>query len=62
MVHRNEHQGYGDNTLVWETGDLGVAPGQPDVRFEVTVANVRVGGTSKTYTYSVTVIDVDPTG
>ncbi len=62
VVHRNECRGHGDHTLVGEIVDFGLAPEQPDVRFDVTVANVRVGGVSKTYTYPVTVIDADPTG
>jgi hypothetical protein len=50
-------QGYGDNTIVWVP--QGISNGAPsaDLSYSVTVSNVVVGGQSKVFTYTVTVID-----
>jgi hypothetical protein len=49
--------GYGDNTLAWEPQALSFTAGAPDQIVTVAVQNVLVGGVSKNYTYTVTVID-----
>jgi hypothetical protein len=47
----------GDNTIVWEPQGLNHPAGMQDTTYQVTVSNVIVGGTPRTYSYSVTVID-----
>jgi hypothetical protein len=52
-------QGFGDQTIVWEPIGIVGAPGMNDTTYTVTVANVRVGGVPRQYTYDVTLIDPD---
>ncbi len=47
--------GYGDNAIVWEPTGINLS-GPGDVKYTVTVADVNVGGTPKTYTYSVIIV------
>jgi hypothetical protein len=47
----------GDNTIVWEPQGLSHPVGMQDTPYQITISNVIVGGTPRTYTYSVTVID-----
>ena len=49
--------GYGDNTLVWEPQGLAFKAGATDDPILVQVDGVTVGGVSKSYAYTVTVID-----
>jgi hypothetical protein len=49
--------GYGDNTLAWETSDLGFSSGGADEDVSVQVNNVVVNGVPTNYAYTVTVID-----
>ena len=49
--------GYGDNTLAWEPHALSFTAGAPDQVVTVAVQDVLVGGVSKNYSYTVTVID-----
>ncbi len=52
---------YGDNTIAWKPTGLSSAAPSTDVRYRVTVKNVRVGGVSRTFTYESIVIDPDRT-
>ena len=49
--------GYGDNTLCWTVLGYSTARPTQDVRYHVTLDNVRIGGTPRTFAYDVTVID-----
>jgi hypothetical protein len=49
--------GYGDNTIAWEPTGLSFGAGQPDAVVTVLVNGVLVGGVSKDYSYTVTVVD-----
>jgi hypothetical protein len=49
--------GYGDNTLVWEPAPISKGSGFPDQVARVTVSNILVGGTPRSVTYDVTIID-----
>jgi hypothetical protein len=49
--------GYGDNTIAWEPSGLTFAAGMADEPITVDVSGVRVGGVSRDYRYTVTVID-----
>jgi hypothetical protein len=51
--------GFGDNTLVWEPSGLSFAAGQADRTIRVTVSNIMVGGSPRTFVYDVIVIDPD---
>jgi hypothetical protein len=52
--------GYGENTLVWEPNDnFGSAP-SADAVYQVTVSNVIVNGTPKSFNYTVTIINPGP--
>jgi uncharacterized protein YkwD len=52
-----QSQGYGDNTIVWDP--QGIPSGAPaaDLSYAVTVSNVVVGGQSRVFNYTVTIID-----
>ncbi len=52
---------YGDNTIAWKPTGLSSAAPSTDIRYRVTVKNVRVGGVSRTFTYESIVIDPDRT-
>jgi len=58
-----QSQGYGENTLVWFVGTVRDGADWPrpaaDTRYQVTVANVRVGGVARSFSYAVTVFDAD---
>ena len=47
--------GYGDNTIVWEPSGV-TTTSATDITYHVTVSNVSVSGTPKTYNYDVTII------
>ncbi len=49
--------GFGDNTVVWEPQGLTHPAGMADTTYHVTVNNVVVGGTPRTFNYDVVVID-----
>ena len=49
--------GYGDNTLVWRPQGLGAGVPGRDVSHQVTLSNVTISGSQRTFTYTVTVID-----
>jgi uncharacterized protein YkwD len=49
--------GYGDNTIVWQPQGLGSGGPGGDVSFQVTLSNVIVSGSPRTFTYTVTIID-----
>ncbi|MHC1706977.1 MAG: Ig-like domain-containing protein [Bacteroidales bacterium] len=51
----NREEGYGDNTVVWEPDGINTN-GPNDVSYTVTVGAVKVGGTDKSFTYTVTVV------
>jgi hypothetical protein len=57
--------GYGENALVWVPDKLNAnvysAPVAPvaDTRTDVTIENVLIGGTPRSFSYSVTVFDLD---
>ena len=55
--------GFGENTLVWIPGSYvdGMDWSRPaaDTAYQVTVANVIVGGVARTFTYTATVFDPD---
>jgi hypothetical protein len=47
--------GVGDNTIVWEPTGVNTTS-TSDLKYHVTVSNVSVGGSTKTYDYDVTII------
>lgn len=49
--------GFGDPGISWRPQGLGIGAAIADRTFTVTVSNVVVGGTPRTFTYNVTVID-----
>jgi uncharacterized protein YkwD len=49
--------GYGDNTLVWTVQSYSSSKPASDVVYSVTVSNVVVAGSPRSFQYSVTVID-----
>jgi hypothetical protein len=49
--------GYGDNTIAWEPAGLSLQPGMADRNVTVTIDNVVVGGATRSYRYTVTIID-----
>ena len=51
------HQGFGDNTIVWVPA--GMPPGRPtsDQLYDVSVNGVRVGGSTRNFSYQVKIID-----
>jgi uncharacterized protein YkwD len=49
--------GFGDNAISWIPQGLGTGAGVADRSFTVTVNNVVIGGTPRTFSYDVTVID-----
>jgi hypothetical protein len=49
--------GYGDNTLVWTVAIVPTTAPAADRPYVVTIDNVIVSGSPRTYTYTVTVID-----
>lgn len=51
------HNGYGDNSLVWEPSGILDGPGILDQTVAVTVSNILVGGTPRTVHYDVIIID-----
>jgi hypothetical protein len=55
--------GYGENTLVWFPGAYldGMSWAKPlaDTEYQVTVANVRIGGQTRSFSYSTLVFDPD---
>jgi hypothetical protein len=51
--------GFGDNTLVWIPAELPSAPPTKDVRYEVTIRNVRLEGVIRNFEYVVVVMDPD---
>jgi uncharacterized protein YkwD len=48
--------GYGENTVAWTVSGSNANPGG-DKAYQVSIKNVKVGGQTKNYTYTVTVID-----
>ena len=48
---------YGDNTIGWKPSGLPTSPPTTDVRFRVTLSNVRIGGSPRTFVYETIVID-----
>lgn len=50
--------GMGDNTIVWEPADVNTSS-DTDVTYTVTVGGVKIGADTKSYTYSVTIIQPD---
>ena len=58
-----QSQGYGENTLVWFVGAVRDGADWPrpaaDMRYQVTVSNVRVAGVARSFSYAVTVFDAD---
>jgi hypothetical protein len=53
--------GYGENTLVWTPKGMGSRDVWPkpsaDTHYRVTLNNVLIGGSPRSFTYTVTVID-----
>jgi hypothetical protein len=49
--------GYGDNTLVWKPKGLSTDAPLEDETYSVTISGVSIGGTTRSFTYDVTVID-----
>ncbi len=49
--------GYGDNTLGWEPAAIARGAGMADLDVTVEVRNVKVGGVTRDYRYTVTIID-----
>jgi|GEM_PF-1192414 tellurite resistance-related uncharacterized protein len=54
----NNAEGYGDNTVVWEPDGINTN-GPGDVFYTVTVGNVGVGSDTKSFTYTVTIVQPD---
>ena len=54
-----QHQGYGDNTIVWIPKDVEMTKPSSDILYTVTVGNVVIGGMAQVFTYNVTLIDPD---
>jgi hypothetical protein len=48
---------YGDDTLVWQVTGISYGAPAQDEAYSVTVANVMIGTTPSTFSYTVTVID-----
>jgi Cysteine-rich secretory protein family len=53
--------GYGDNTLVWTQSGIPTGPPAQDIVYSVTVGGVGVGGSPRTFAYTVTAIDPSQT-
>ena len=53
--------GFGNNTLVWEPDGLVFGPSMADKTLTITVKNVIIEGSPRTFTYDVTVIDPNKT-
>lgn len=49
--------GYGDNTIVWTVAGVPTTAPTSDRPFEVTLNNVLIDGSSRSFSYTVTVID-----
>jgi uncharacterized protein YkwD len=49
--------GYGDNTLVWTVAGVPTSAPTADRSYEVTLSNVLIDGSSRSFSYTVTVID-----
>lgn len=63
LAQQPVQNGYGLNTIVWEPsaasmGFDGSRPGA-DLPFDVTISNVRIGGQPRSFSYRVTIIDVN---
>ncbi|WGZ93876.1 MAG: CAP domain-containing protein [Candidatus Thiothrix putei] len=58
--------GYGENTLVWRPNNMTANQNWPkpttDTSYQVTVSNVIVGGSPRSFTYTVTVFDPQTAG
>jgi hypothetical protein len=55
-LQRIQH-GFGDNTLAWRPKGLPTNPPSTDERYSVTITGVSIGGSMRTFTYEVTVVD-----
>jgi hypothetical protein len=51
------HNGYGDNTLVWIPNRVATTRPQVDESYDVSVSEVVVSGSTRSFQYTVTVID-----
>ena len=49
--------GYGDNTLVWKVKGLPTSTPVEDETYSVTISGVSIGGSTRTFSYEVTVMD-----
>jgi len=56
VISRNDN-GYGDNTLVWTVAGVPTTAPPADRPYVVTIDNVLVNGSPRSYSYTVTVID-----
>ena len=54
----NDH-GYADNTVVWVANSTAFSNGGDDKTYQVIIENVLTGGSTRSFNYSVTVIDPD---
>jgi hypothetical protein len=59
LENQNNDRGYADNTLVWKPQGVSALKPATDVACTVTISNVVVGTTSRSFSYSVTIIDPD---
>jgi hypothetical protein len=61
LVPETVADGYGENTLVWRLNDMDSWASWPqpaaDRSYRVTVSNVIISGTPRSFTYEVTVFD-----
>jgi uncharacterized protein YkwD len=63
LVQQPVANGYGLNTLVWEpsaasSGFDGSRP-NADLPFDITIGNVRIGGQPRSFSYRVTIVDIN---
>jgi hypothetical protein len=52
-------RGYGDNTIVWIPTGVPFSPPEEDISYTVSISNVKVTGTSRSFEYDVILIDPD---
>jgi hypothetical protein len=50
-------EGFGDNTLVWKPKGLPTGAPSRDQTYSVTISGVSIAGSTRTFTYEVTVVD-----
>lgn len=57
VISRDGSNYYGENGIIWVPQDVLTGVAAADTKFTVTISNVIVSGSSRTFTYSVTIID-----